>query len=169
MKIISKIVLITIFFATCTLSVATIIVYPFTDSVKEERFNVLIKELRCPKCQNNNLADSNSTLSEAIKDKVYEKINAGLTDEEIISYLTDRYGDFITYRPPVKPSTWLIWYGPFVILLVGGFLIFRFVSARQKEKPITPVSSSSESSKELLEQWGKEAINDSPTQEGDSK
>ncbi|MCP3673304.1 MAG: cytochrome c-type biogenesis protein CcmH [Gammaproteobacteria bacterium] len=167
MKIVSKILLITIFIATSTFTVATIIVYPFTDSVKEERFNVLIKELRCPKCQNNNLADSNSSLSEAIKDKVYEKINADLTDEEIISYLKDRYGDFISYRPPVKPSTWLIWYGPFVILLVGGFLIFRFVSARQKEKPITPVSGASESSKKLLEQWGKEAIDDSSSKEGD--
>ena len=105
MKIISKIAVITVFLATCTLSVATIIVYPFTDLVKEERFNVLIKELRCPKCQNNNLADSNSTLSVAIKDKIYEKVNAGKSDEEIISYLKDRYGDFISYRPPVKPST----------------------------------------------------------------
>ena len=169
MKIISKIAVITVFLATCTLSVATIIVYPFTDLVKEERFNVLIKELRCPKCQNNNLADSNSTLSVAIKDKIYEKVNAGKSDEEIISYLKDRYGDFISYRPPVKPSTWLIWYGPFVILLVGGFLIFRFVSARQKEKPITPVSSSSESSKALLEQWGKETKSDSSTLKGDSQ
>ncbi len=169
MKIISKIVLMTMFFAICTLSVATIIVYPFTDSVKEERFNELIKELRCPKCQNNNLADSNSTLSEAIKDKIYEKINAGKSDDEIISYLKERYGDFISYRPPVKPSTWLIWYGPFIFLLVGGFLIFRFVSARQKEKPIAPVSSASQSSKELLEQWGKEAENDLSTQKRGSQ
>ena len=169
MKSIIKLAIFTVLISMSYLSVAEIILYPFTDPVKEDRFNVLIQELRCPKCQNNNLADSNSELSVDLKDIVYDQINAGKSDEEITNYLKERYGDFISYRPPVKPSTWLIWYGPFVILLVGGFLIFQFVSARQKDKPIAPQSDSSESSKELLEQWSKEAMSDSTSREGDSK
>ncbi len=142
---------------SCSLTFAGIIVYPFSDQVKEERFNVMIKELRCPKCQNNNLADSNSPLAVDLKQIVYEKIQAGETDEEIILYLKDRYGDFISYLPPVKPSTWVIWYGPFAILLIAGFLLFRYVSGRQKHEHIVVNTGASQSSKDLLADWVAEA------------
>ena len=132
---------------------AVILLYQFTDPVKEERFNVLIKELRCPKCQNNNLSDSNAPLSVDLKDIIYEKIQAGESDNEIISFLKERYGDFISYRPPVRPSTWLIWFGPFAVLLLGGVLIFRFVSARQKHETKAVKTSASSSSDELLASW----------------
>jgi len=157
---------------------ADILVYPFADQFKEERFNLLIKELRCPKCQNNNLADSNAPLAVDLKDIVYEKINAGETDEEIILYLKQRYGDFISYRPPVKPSTWLIWYGPFIILFVGCVLIYRFVSGRQKNQSVK-VAMHSTASSDLLEQWVTETSTDTAnsksesqnlkTEQGDSK
>jgi len=129
MKIINKVTIIMFLSVVSHLIDAEILLYQFTDPVKEERFNQLIKELRCPKCQNNNLADSNAPLAVDLKDIVYEKINAGQTDNEIIYFLKERYGDFISYRPPVKPSTWLIWYGPFVVLIIGGIMIFRFVAS----------------------------------------
>lgn len=110
---------------------AKIQVYPFKDAEKELRFNRLIQELRCPKCQNNNLADSNAGLAVDLKDIIYEKINEGETDEQIIAYLKQRYGDFISYRPPIKPSTWLLWFGPFAFLLIGGIFIFRFIRTRK--------------------------------------
>lgn len=139
---------------TSTLSIATIMVYPFDDEVKELRFNHLIQVLRCPKCQNNNLADSNSALAIDLKNIIYDQLKAGKSDDEIIDYLKDRYGDFISYRPPLKPSTWIIWFGPFVVLLLSGFFIFRFLSARQNNKII--IAESSTESNELLEQWATE-------------
>ena len=138
---------------------AEILVYPFADQAKEQRFNRLITELRCPKCQNNNLADSNAIQAVDLKDIIYEKINAGKTDEEIIKYLTDRYGDFINYNPPVKPSTWLIWYGPFGFLFIGGVLIFRYVASRQKKQNTPIMVPSSVDNKALLNQWSAEVEN----------
>lgn len=173
MKTRSKLSLFILLILSSYLTFAGIIVYPFTDPVKEERFNLMIKELRCPKCQNNNLADSNSPLSIDLKDIVYEKIQAGESDEEIIIYLKDRYGDFISYMPPVKPSTWVIWYGPFAILLIAGFLLFRFVSGRQKEEYLVVKDGPSQASNDLLAEWSDEAsLNstlDSTNEQGNSK
>lgn len=163
MKLLGKLPLLFLLIVSTSLTFAEILVYPFTDPVKEERFNVLIAELRCPKCQNNNLADSNAPLAVDLKDIVYDKINAGESDEDIIFYLKERYGDFISYRPPVKPSTWLIWYGPFVFLLIGAFFIYRFVAGRQKAENATVVSTSSVDSKDLLDAWTKEATTDTGT------
>jgi len=166
MKIFYKLSAFILLFSSSSFMIAEILVYSFTDPVLEERFNVLITELRCPKCQNNNLADSNAPLAVDLKDIVYDKINAGESDEEITFYLKERYGDFISYRPPVKPSTWLIWYGPFAILFIGAFLIFRFVSGRTKQDTVVTKSESSESSKDLLDEWGKEVMS---AKQGDSK
>jgi len=145
---------------------AEILLYPFSDVAKEDRFNVLITELRCPKCQNNNLADSNAPLAVDLKDIVYEKVTAGQSDDEIIFYLKERYGDFISYRPPVKPSTWIIWYGPFVLLLLGGFLIFRFVSFRQNNQnevlqgAVLQGNDVPDQSKDILAKWAEEATSE---------
>jgi len=139
---------------------AVIQVYKFDDPAKEQQFNSLVQELRCPKCQNNNLADSNSDLSVDLKTIIYEKVIAGETDEQIINYLKDRYGDFISYRPPVKPSTWFIWFGPFVFLAIGAFTIFRFLSTRKKPETNQPIARTSQDSKALLEQWSEEVTPD---------
>jgi len=156
MKIINKVTIIMFLSVVSHLIDAEILLYQFTDPVKEERFNQLIKELRCPKCQNNNLADSNAPLAVDLKDIVYEKINAGQTDNEIIYFLKERYGDFISYRPPVKPSTWLIWYGPFVVLIIGGIMIFRFVASRQKSLVPLTQTEPQQSGDDLLASWSNE-------------
>ena len=158
MKSIIKILALCLIVLSSLTSVATILVYPFDDAVKEQRFNVLIKELRCPKCQNNNLADSNSALSVDLKNIIYEQIKAGKTDDEILGYLKQRYGDFISYRPPLKPSTWIIWFGPFVVLLMGGIFIFRYISSRQKNQSI--VAETSSESSDLLKEWAEESDED---------
>mgnify|MGYP005814061139 CR=1 FL=1 len=137
-------------------------VYKFDDPKKEQRFNLLVQELRCPKCQNNNLADSNSELAVDLKQIVYEKVLSGETNQEITDYLKARYGDFISYRPPLNPSTWFIWFGPFVFLAIGGLFVFRFIASRK----ISVRSSANENivevdvsnmSKSLLSQWAEEA------------
>ena len=79
----------------------------------------------CPKCQNTNLAGSDAGLAGDLKDRVYEQIKAGQSDGEIRDYLIARYGDFITYKPPVRASTFVLWFGPFILLIVAGFTMWR--------------------------------------------
>ena len=111
------------------LGLATIDAYDFKNEEDEQRFRVMVEELRCPKCQNQNIADSNAGLAKDIKDRVHRLINEGQSNREIRHYMVDRYGDFITYRPPIKPITWFMWFGPFVIALsVAGFLLIRKLS-----------------------------------------
>lgn len=135
---------------------AEILVYEFKDPALEERFNQLSQELRCPKCQNNNIADSNAPLSVDLKDIIFEQLHEGQSNDEIVGFLVERYGDFITYRPPVKPSTWLIWFGPFVVLFVGGFIIFRFVSSRQSKPQVESQPAEKLDGKALLDEWKSE-------------
>ena len=91
---------------------------------QEERYKALTFELRCTVCQNQNLADSDATLAHDLKRKVHEMIMAGNTDEEIKTYMVERYGDFVLYRPPVQTNTYLLWLAP-IIMLLGGALILR--------------------------------------------
>jgi len=101
-------------------------------TVEEERhFRDLIAELRCLVCQNQSLADSDAELAHDLRAEVYEMLQAGRSDAEVIDFLVDRYGDFVLYNPPLKQSTWLIWFGPFVLLAVAAFLLLRAVM-RQK-------------------------------------
>ena len=101
---------------------ATIDVYEFNDPKLEQRFQKLIYELRCPKCQNQNLAGSNSTLSLDLKQIVYEKINAGESDQQILDFMKQRYGEFILFKPEMSQSNALLWGGP--VLFLVAFLIF---------------------------------------------
>ena len=95
-----------------------------------QRYQDLIEELRCLVCQNQNLADSHADLAQDLREEVYEMVLAGKNNEEIVDFLVARYGDFVLYRPPVKLSTWLLWFAPFVLLLAGIFLVYRFARAR---------------------------------------
>ncbi|MDX1443830.1 MAG: cytochrome c-type biogenesis protein [Gammaproteobacteria bacterium] len=102
----------------------------FEDPQKQERYTQLINELRCLVCQNQTIADSNADLANDLKDKVAGMIHDGKSNEEIIIFLTDRYGDFVLYRPPVQPNTWLLWAGP-ALLLGAGLLVFGFTLRRR--------------------------------------
>ncbi|KZS23156.1 cytochrome c-type biogenesis protein CcmH [Wohlfahrtiimonas chitiniclastica] len=122
-------------------ALANVNVYDFSDKVQETRFNHLITDLRCPKCQNQNLADSDAPLAKDLKDRVYLMINDGRSDSEILTFMVDRYGDFVLYTPPVKPITWFLWFGPAVILLLVLIIVF----ARRKkptEEVVQPLSPS---------------------------
>ena len=92
-----------------------------------ERYKILIAELRCLVCQNQNLADSNADLALDLKNIVQQKILEGQTDTQILDFMTQRYGDFVLYRPPVKSKTLLLWLGPLLFLLVGLVIIFAFI------------------------------------------
>jgi cytochrome c-type biogenesis protein CcmH len=115
---------------------------PVTDDpVVEERLKKLSHELRCLVCQNETLADSRADLAEDLRDEIRGQIKAGKSDKEIITFLTERYGQFILYRPQVTPTTYLLWFGPFVLLLAGLALLFRYIKQRRDTIAEQPLSS----------------------------
>jgi len=111
------------------------------DPVLEARLNELAKELRCLVCQNETLADSRADLALDLRREVREKMRQGLSDTEIKTYLTQRYGDFVLYRPPVKSATWLLWFGPFLILLAASAGLVYFLKRKRRVLADTPLSS----------------------------
>jgi cytochrome c-type biogenesis protein CcmH len=111
------------------------------DPVLEERVMKLSRELRCLVCQNETLADSRADLAVDLRNQIREQMKAGKSDKEIIAYLTDRYGKFVLYRPPVDPTTYLLWFGPFILLLAGLVLLFRYVKQRSGLIAESPLSS----------------------------
>lgn len=116
-------------FMFCALSVSAIDVVQFEDPVLRERYESLAYELRCPKCQNQNLSDSDSQISEDLRREVARLLREGKTDKEIKDTMVSLYGDFILYRPPVQNNTLVLWLAPAILLGVGvlifGITIFR--------------------------------------------
>jgi cytochrome c-type biogenesis protein CcmH len=111
------------------------------DPAIEERLKTLSHELRCLVCQNETLADSRADLAEDLRDEIRVQMKAGKSDKEIIAFLTERYGQFILYRPQVTPTTYLIWFGPFVLLLAGLLVLFRYIKQRRDMIAEQPLSS----------------------------
>jgi len=110
------------------------------DPALEERVTNLSRQLRCLVCQNETLADSQADLAEDLRNQIREQMKAGKSDKEIIAFLTDRYGKFILYKPPVDPTTYLLWFGPFILLLGGLVLLFRYLKQRRAlivEQPLS--------------------------------
>ena len=110
------------------------------DPVVEQRLAKLSQELRCLVCQNETLADSRADLAEDLRREIRQQIKAGKSDKEIIAFLTERYGDFVLYRPRVTPTTYLLWFGPFVLLLGGLTVLLRYIKQRRDLIPEKPLS-----------------------------
>ena len=111
------------------------------DPAVEARLVVIAEELRCLVCQNESLASSHAELAEDLRREVRTLIRSGKTDAEVKTFLVDRYGDFVLYRPEVKPLTWALWFGPFVLLLLALFVLLRYLRRRREKVPATPVLS----------------------------
>jgi cytochrome c-type biogenesis protein CcmH len=110
------------------------------DPELEKRVMKLSQELRCLVCQNETLADSRADLAVDLRNQVREQMRAGKSDKEIVAFLTERYGDFVLYRPPVKPTTYLLWFGPFLLLLAGLAFLYRYVRQRAELISDQPIS-----------------------------
>ncbi|PPK51959.1 cytochrome c-type biogenesis protein [Marinobacter persicus] len=108
-------------------------VYDFDTRAEEQRYQNLIAELRCPKCQNNNIADSNSAISQDMRDEVYRMMKNGASNEEIVDALVSRFGEFVQYKPPVDRRTILLWAFP-AIAVIGGFLVVVGVVMRSRQR-----------------------------------
>ena len=99
--------------------------YPLATAKQDAQFSHLLKELRCLVCQNQDLADSNAELAKDLRRQVYSLVKEGKSDSEIISYLTERYGDFILFNPPLKSLTAMLWFGPALFLILGLIIFWR--------------------------------------------
>jgi len=111
------------------------------DPAVEQRLTKLSKELRCLVCQNETLADSQAGLADDLRKEIREQIKAGKSDKEIINFLTQRYGQFILYRPQVTPTTYLLWFGPFLLLAAGLVILFRYIQQRRNTIVDAPLTS----------------------------
>ena len=109
---------------------AVIETYEFETEELRERYQVLTQELRCPKCQNQNIADSNAPIARDLRERLHEQLHAGRSDAEISDYMVQRYGDFALYRPRFSGRTAVLWVAPAVLLLLGAFMIARIVRRR---------------------------------------
>jgi len=135
MRFISILILsLVIALSTNQVSASPVDTYEFQDEVTKIRFQALSKELRCPKCQNQNLADSNSPIAADLRRELYELLQQGKADSEIVNFMVDRYGEFVLYRPRVSQLTYVLWFGPVVLILLGIIVVIVVVRRKPVDK-----------------------------------
>jgi len=134
--------------ATSTAGAYTLEELTFEDPAQTEEFRALIGELRCLVCQNESLAASQADLAEDLRKEVYGMFKEGKSRDEIIDFLVARYGDFVLYDPPLKPSTYVLWLGPFLLVGVGAFFLVRTLLAKRQ----TPEKELSEAERRRLQE-----------------
>ncbi|HEK0909804.1 TPA: cytochrome c-type biogenesis protein CcmH [Pseudomonas putida] len=113
---------------------AAIDTYQFRDDAERERYQKLTKELRCPKCQNQDIADSNAPIAADLRREIFRMLGENQSNQQIIDFMVDRYGDFVRYKPALTARTWLLWFGPGV-LLAGGFVVLAVI-VRRRRSPV---------------------------------
>ncbi len=121
-------------------ALAVIETYEFSDPALEERYHSLSEELRCPKCQNQNIADSNAPISRDLRRLLYEQLESGASDGEILEHMVARYGEFVRYRPRFAGATVILWLTPFILLLAGAAIValtLRSKGSRGGEHPLS--------------------------------
>lgn len=124
--------LISLLFFISTLSWAATEIHQFDNPQQEADYRSLIQELRCPQCQNNNIADSNATIATDMRNKTLELLKQGKSKEDVVNYMVERYGNFVTYDPPMTPATILLWLMPLLLILGGfGLMLFRRKNSKQ--------------------------------------
>jgi cytochrome c-type biogenesis protein CcmH len=114
-----------------TVAHAAIDAYEFRDDAERARYAELTKELRCPKCQNQDIADSNAPIAADLRKEIFRMLGEGQSNQQIIDFMVARYGDFVRYKPALNSSTWLLWFGP-AGLLVGGLLVIGVIVVRRR-------------------------------------
>jgi cytochrome c-type biogenesis protein CcmH len=139
-RFLSAIVLGLAVFSTAQAAIDT---YEFASEAERQRYRNLVEELRCPKCQNQNIADSDAPIAMDLRAQIYRMLEEGKSNTEIVDFLVSRYGDFVLYKPPVTGRTLLLWYGP-AGLLIGGFVLLGVILLRRRrvnaDSPATGLS-----------------------------
>ena len=131
-------------------AVAVIETYEFSTPELELRYKALSQELRCPKCQNQNIADSNAPISRDLRAIVHEQLEAGASDDQIITYLVDRYGEFVRYRPGVDGNTFWLWSAPIILFLMAFAVVWLQIRG---DRDVKTVESNAERARELREKY----------------
>ena len=131
-------------------SLAVIETYEFSSPDLEMRYKALSQELRCPKCQNQNIADSNAPISRDLRAIVHQQLEAGATDKEVIEFLVDRYGEFVRYRPGVDSNTLWLWSAPIILLIMAVAVV---VTQIRKDRDRQTISSNAERANRLREKF----------------
>jgi cytochrome c-type biogenesis protein CcmH len=117
---------------SAAVSAFTLEEFQFDSPQQEAEFRDLIAKLRCLVCQNESLAGSQAELAQDLRNEVYRMMRAGQSQDEILTFLVDRYGDFVLYEPPLKPSTYLLWFGPFVLIGIAGYVVVRTIVSKKR-------------------------------------
>lgn len=112
----------------------TLAEFKFDDPQKKEEFRSIIEQMRCLVCQNESLAGSNAELAMDLRREIYEMMQAGKGKDDVIEFMVARYGDFVLYDPPVKPSTYPIWFGPILLFMVGAVVLFRNLKKKSRSQ-----------------------------------
>ena len=105
----------------------------FDDPALNERYRALIREIRCPKCLNESIAESNAPVAADLRREVRRLMGEGASDDEIKTFLSDRYGEFVLYSPRMSPATFMVWAAPFLLVTLGGFVFWRILAARSAQ------------------------------------
>ncbi len=121
-------------------ALAVIETYTFNNDVDQRRYQSFVEELRCPKCQNQNLSGSNSPIAADLRGELYRLINEGKSDTEIVQFMLDRYGDFILYRPRFTPQTAILWLAPAILLLSGLVVVVMVLRRRSNSDQLVDLS-----------------------------
>ena len=128
------ILLLSAFTVSMTVNAAPIETFKFDSPEKEKVFHKLSEELRCLVCQNQNIAESNADLAKDLRLEIYNMLSQGKTEDEIVDFMVQRYGDYVLYRPPFKPMTWLLWLGPAIVFLFGLMFVVRYLKSQSSEE-----------------------------------
>lgn len=117
-------------------AVAAIDAYEFENEQQEQTFKDLTKILRCPKCQNQNISDSNAELAKDLRNKTYELVIQGKNEQEVVDYMVARFGNFVRYDPPITPATIFLWLGPLLFIVIGLLIWFKQTKGLTKQQPL---------------------------------
>jgi len=139
-KIFPVFIILTGLLFSTVVSSAPIETFKFDSPETEKIFHKLSGELRCLVCQNQNIAESNAELAQDLRLQIYTMLSAGKTEDEIVAFMVKRYGDYVLYRPPFKPVTWLLWFGPVIIFVFGLVFVVRYMKAQNKNEQIKSLS-----------------------------
>jgi cytochrome c-type biogenesis protein CcmH len=135
----------------CGVAQGAIDTYEFASEAERARYRQLTEELRCPKCQNQNIADSNAPIAMDLRAEIYRLLEAGDSNQQIVDYLVARYGDFVLYRPPLTARTLLLWFGPALLLCVG-FMILAAILLRRRGAAVRALANLSADEQQRLTQ-----------------
>ncbi len=114
--------------------------YEFDSPEQEQIFRKLNTELRCLVCQNQAIADSDAGLAKDLREEIHGMLRAGKTEQQIVDFMVERYGDYVLYNPPVKPITWMLWFGPALVFLIALYYVIQFIRSQNQKDSDTELS-----------------------------